>query len=596
MKFRSLAKWDCKPEIRGLIYFTQRANELLFDYSLDTYKPPALNAPFLCMEALKLIDDINRDIIDKSNLKHVMDELEWSVQHDPICKTLLDLPRGQYLQFGDSVSLDTTRRKLEVLGRTIEPHRYFEGACKLLSVAVQGNAKNEIEVISRLFFTTLINIGLHKAYLHEKTINFFHREERKIDSNECILEYFDSIYPYTHNFEVIFKTSKLLNNLSDSLEAFQIEVHDSIPEIYSQLSSSIKFSPNEDELIVEVKDITGYDCYSAREEAERRLELLRDLYTLYHHKTQIKWSSEALISQCCIDGPRVISLPKNAMEKGVDLKPAPASRSLNKLLKSFRLKSNDRQKFITAVDFHGLSVNNSDPENQLLNLWIAIETLVPTRSSNYNKISQITDGLMPFIIINYLHRIINNLAHDLYLWDSRITSKLLKKVPVPKGTKNINRVLHLLTQENCKEIREKFYEKLKDFHLLRHRLFKLSESLSTPQKTLKMIEQHRTKVLWQIRRIYRTRNLIVHSGRTPAYIQTLIENGHDYLDQTLLTITQMLEGSYKVTTIEQAFDLASIAEQKLTTYLKSSEVYNTRNIGILVNEYDFLSKFSSEDD
>ena len=46
-----------------------------------------------------------------------------------------------------------------------------------------------------------------------------------------------------------------------------------------------------------------------------------------------------------------------------------------------------------------------------------------------------------------------------------------------------------------------------------------------------MMEAHQKKVEWQIRRIYRTRNLIVHSGRSPIFLHALIENAHDYLDQ-----------------------------------------------------------------
>ena len=62
-----------------------------FDYSLDTYKPPALNAPYLCREAISLIGDIEEKRIDEANLKHVLEELQWSLASDPVAKALLDL-------------------------------------------------------------------------------------------------------------------------------------------------------------------------------------------------------------------------------------------------------------------------------------------------------------------------------------------------------------------------------------------------------------------------------------------------------------------------------------------------------------------------
>lgn len=99
-----------------------------------------------------------------------------------------------------------------------------------------------------------------------------------------------------------------------------------------------------------------------------------------------------------------------------------------------------------------------------------------------------------------------------------------------------------------------------------------------------MLELHEKKVAWQIRRIYRTRNLIVHSGRTPQYVQALIENGHDYLDQVILTFIQMSGSDYSVRTIEQAFELAYIARRKLDAALKVSEKYSQEMVGAIINE------------
>ena len=41
----------------GFVFFLQRMDELLFDFTIDTYKPMALNTPYLCIELLKTIKD-----------------------------------------------------------------------------------------------------------------------------------------------------------------------------------------------------------------------------------------------------------------------------------------------------------------------------------------------------------------------------------------------------------------------------------------------------------------------------------------------------------------------------------------------------------
>ena len=68
MKYRILSKWTDPVASEGLVFFAQLLEELLFDYSLDTYKPSAMNSSTLCIEARRLIRDIEDDVIDKNNL------------------------------------------------------------------------------------------------------------------------------------------------------------------------------------------------------------------------------------------------------------------------------------------------------------------------------------------------------------------------------------------------------------------------------------------------------------------------------------------------------------------------------------------------
>lgn len=75
MRFRNLKKWTAPDQSKELIYFAQLLEEMLFDYSLDTYKPSALNTSLLCREALYVIEDIESGVIKRPNLDHVLEEL-----------------------------------------------------------------------------------------------------------------------------------------------------------------------------------------------------------------------------------------------------------------------------------------------------------------------------------------------------------------------------------------------------------------------------------------------------------------------------------------------------------------------------------------
>lgn len=62
---------------------------------------------------------------------------------------------------------------------------------------------------------------------------------------------------------------------------------------------------------------------------------------------------------------------------------------------------------------------------------------------------------------------------------------------------------------------------------------------------------HQKKLSWHIRRLYRTRNLIVHDSGTMYDIETLVENCHSYVDEFLKQILRLIQKDNSITTIEQ---------------------------------------------
>lgn len=86
-----------------------------------------------------------------------------------------------------------------------------------------------------------------------------------------------------------------------------------------------------------------------------------------------------------------------------------------------------------------------------------------------------------------------------------------------------------------------------------------------------------------MRRIYRTRNLIVHSGRVPPpYIDTLIENGHDYLDTIVFEVMRISCGPYSATSLEQVFEIAKIRYQDFARKLSQNVPLTSENCDFLL--------------
>ena len=86
MRLLNSDHWEDKENCEGLLYFTQLIDEMLFDYTLDSYKPLALNSRLLCIEAFETIEEIRNSYITIKNLQSVLEELIWSLKHDIAAK------------------------------------------------------------------------------------------------------------------------------------------------------------------------------------------------------------------------------------------------------------------------------------------------------------------------------------------------------------------------------------------------------------------------------------------------------------------------------------------------------------------------------
>jgi hypothetical protein len=507
MRFKNISRWKSIDETAGLLFFAQRMDELLFDFTLDTYKPAALNAPYLCKEALKLLDSIESGHLDSSSLKYVIAELEWSIKNDPISKGMLDKELNYYLLDYDKVKSSEYRLHLEILSRTLDPYEYLQTAFKALSIAVKNIEKKQIDTLARTIVTTLLNNGLSKQFLWNRISEFFFSPDGPdIISNDKIDGFINIIQPKIHKFDVYLKTSSLISTVSESIQAFGLKIIDSYPEEIIELAKGNNLIKKENEIYLKAEKIRAHDPYSARVRAIRRLENLSDLFTLFYHKKQIEYHEQAIVLQtCCKNDMILISPSRGPMEKGVDLTPEKASKELNKLLINFRPNNSSNEKFNRVADLHGICLTSDIPENQLVNLWTSLETLIPSNFDS-NKINNIISKMIPILMKSYTTRLIERFTFDLITWDKYRTPKILNRIPNSSGLNIFQKTLNLLSIKDNVTFRNDLYTQLKDFHLLRFRAFQLSEIFSDPKKISAILDTHEQKVSWQIRRIYRSRS------------------------------------------------------------------------------------------
>ena len=129
-----------------------------------------------------------------------------------------------------------------------------------------------------------------------------------------------------------------------------------------------------------------------------------------------------------------------------------------------------------------------------------------------------------------------------------------------------NKLINILVKEEYLNNFNDLLDKTRDFYLLKDRLIYFKAILSSKKKINSVISAHTRRLEWQIRRIYRTRNLIVHTGNTPNYTHSLIEHTHNYLDIVLNTLISLATPPNQINSVGEGFDYISL---QYKSFLKS---------------------------
>ncbi|CAN0604051.1 unnamed protein product, partial [Ectocarpus sp. 12 AP-2014] len=199
----------------------------------------------------------------------------------------------------------------------------------------------------------------------------------------------------------------------------------------------------------------GLDHHSARENIEKFLGQVTNLFNFFHHKEKPKINDISIVSRTSDNYVVVIDKPiKSILKTKSDEYPNIAAKSVEKVLESFKFDGESTYRFSRSIDLHSAALSASAIENQMLDLWAALETLIPKSSeSNKDRIVQIADQLIPFLQINYIEKQFAELYDNLENWDSDFFLEQLRKAKGFEENNPIVSVAALITLSENKNLR-----------------------------------------------------------------------------------------------------------------------------------------------
>lgn len=563
MKYKNLDNWEYQENLEQLLFIAQLFEELLFDYTLDSYKPSTLNSNSLCEEALKTLHEIDLGTINRGACNPIIDELIWSLKADSVAKELIGRKIEIYLRElkSGNTSLEAKKSIIELIHLQFSDGKYLRGIIKQIvdSIYVENN-KKALTYLTRILVTELRNSGYQSGFIYHLTQNFFFSQNNIINRPSQLKEFLKFFNLKKKKYLVVFIASKEFRELADSCDRMGLKIVDEFT-LNNQHTQGRDFlnKKNENNVFIIADDLERLDPNSAYESVDSRIETINNLFNFYHHKANISWTEDALIQDKKSKYTWVLTKPTPSVLKCKDTKQEKATYKLRKTIMNFRMDHNSFRRFDTAMDLHALAVNTRAIENQLINLWTALETLIPKLvNSGKDRIVQISDVLTPFLTINYVEKHITQLNYDLLNWNYEEYRSLISKIDEGADSDTTTKIGAFLSMSKYNELRVQLYEKLRNYPLLKFRIYMLYERMNNPEKLLDALKRHIKRVEWQIHRVYRTRNLIVHSGILPKYADGIVENLHAYLDSLLETVIDLVQNEKSLGTLEQAYSEISV--------------------------------------
>lgn len=530
--------WPSTKNAEFFKLFGQRFVELTDARSPDSYRVHALSTTMKIRELLVVSRNVRERQIPKISLEPILKEVDEALQNDLVVKHILSELNLDVAALLSTISETTEEIQSKArLALKLLEKPYQENCEKLLiKNCCDTGSKKDLLILCKLYVSYLCGIGFHRRYIFETSMERFYRQDFSRCSKHVILQFFRNFdKSKKRSFQVVLCGS---DRYSSSLqELFGVRIFEDPQTLRTDLGLDVPavFGQGPKKRIIALFKLDGPDPYSIVTSIERIFELSRSFLFLYPSSLK-----EELDDDCWVfehgrrsvrNGIRISRRSVLSVHRGR----SPINGSSRDLAKNFRDfafagrsgKASPNDQLMRALSSAALAGDSSNPETQLITLWSAFEALLPPPTKDDKspaRIVHFNELVVPALALNYASSKFATFYRDLASADR----KRIKTILDNKFTEGSyeGRLAQLLAggEKDASEL----YQILENSPLLINRLYNLHNFAQDPKLALRKIIAHETRLSWQIHRIYRERNQIVHSGRASRFLIPLVENSFLY--------------------------------------------------------------------
>lgn len=552
--------------------------------TIDTYRVRVMNSLTILWELSQVVDDCLNDSISIENLKMVCLEAERILTNDVILNKHYPTESKyavtvvqKFIKKTDTRELLTLKSDTELLRNQLEKDYLDKILEELQSEISENNDPNNISFLVNALGTTLLWEGFSYRFLYQLR-DIFLTPNSKITFEKKIIQFIKDLRPSQKNFSVYIKfTSR--KDIAKINESLGIKLQN---EAFLQNNSSDlykEFQSQPGNICCHLEHIEALDFMAATRIAIEKLTWLRNLVRYEFRKTEFKISPKIFVmdeSDKTEFMDYIEQRPLGFISTGSFGKFRYYLESWGKALNlaDKRLDGPSREKLINSFQFFRMGLDSESLESKFIHTWIALEYLMK-RGEHGSIISLLQQFLPKVIATKYFGKILINLSADLKRLKVPIDVLEKNNLTVEKGKIKLESLFNVLSdittsQKLCDDIANP---------LLIERISKLSTIFSDSKNMRERFINHRNDLEWNLQRIYRLRNKIIHSAKTSMNIYQLESNLTYYFTVLFEIVLFEASHSHVKTSIEDIF-LKYTAQYN---YMEYCIVTNNYNFGVLVN-------------
>ncbi len=214
------------------------------------------------------------------------------------------------------------------------------------------------------------------------------------------------------------------------------------------------------------------------------------------------------------------------------------------------ITSGKKTPIFDAFRLSRIGITSQNLESKFLTYWTALETLTNNVFvTDHPKDLRIADAITPCITIDYINK---RLASFLGAFKELNISQVTDKDNIVTNFTSISNLEFFRAVQNP-DFCDAVYDATASQPYFQYQFKRFAYYCVFPHKLRESLENHQTKIKWQIQRIYRARNAIVHAGLKVNHLELLCANLEHYLKISLSSITDLLSNSPSIESSDECF-------------------------------------------